>query len=37
MQIGQDALLRRIGSMNPQQRQDFARRLAREWSTRDDD
>jgi len=37
MQIGQDLLLRRIASMSPQQRQQFARRLSHEWSGQDDD
>lgn len=37
MQIGQDALVRRISAMSPQQRLTFARRLSREWSDNDDD
>ena len=37
MQIGQDLLSRRIASMNLEQRQNFARRLSRQWSGEDDD
>lgn len=37
MQVGQDLLLQRIALMSPQQRQQFARRLSRQWSGHDDD
>jgi uncharacterized membrane protein len=37
MQIGQDLLSRRIAAMSLEQRQNFARRLSRQWNGEDDD